>query len=142
VYAAFDLSQVRALQEKVDQLWTRAANALRAGGITINMFLSVVGLDRLGEEGDVFLFPANAVPVHANQLERFMSEDVVWHLATSGGNGTSPNGGVGQAIGDESAKYARLPMSTEAVQAANQALEQHAEAYQALSDVLDQVEGL
>ena len=136
VYAAFDLSQVRALQEKVDQLWSRAANALRAGGITINMFLSVVGLDRLGEEGDVFLFPANAVPVHASQLERFMSDDTVWHLSSSGGNGVSPNGGIGQAIGDETAKYVRLPVSTEALAAIESARQQHAEAYHALSMAL------
>lgn len=53
-YARFDESDVRALQEKEDEKWTRADKAYTSGWITRNEARSIVGQDPV-PNGDVFL---------------------------------------------------------------------------------------
>jgi HK97 family phage portal protein len=57
VHVRWDNSDVLALQEAESAKWERATNALARGGITINDFRRVVGLDPVAG-GDVFLMPA------------------------------------------------------------------------------------
>ncbi len=63
----WDNSQVLALQEAEQAKWERASNALRAGGITVNDFRRVVGLDT-DPAGDVFLLPRGSVPLPMGAL--------------------------------------------------------------------------
>jgi len=67
VFAKFDLSEVSALLEDQDLVWRRAAIALRAGGITVNMFLRHIGEQPVAN-GDVFLRSSNVDAVAAEGL--------------------------------------------------------------------------
>jgi HK97 family phage portal protein len=67
VTTRWDNSQVLALQEAESAKWERAVNALSHGGITVNDFRRVVGLDT-DPAGDVFLLPRGAVPLPAGAL--------------------------------------------------------------------------
>jgi HK97 family phage portal protein len=60
----WDNSEVLALQEAESSKWERATNALARGGITVNDFRQVVGLDPV-PNGDVFLVGAGVVPTPA-----------------------------------------------------------------------------
>jgi len=60
----WDNSDVLALQEAESSRWERATNALARGGITVNDFRQVVGLDPV-PNGDVFLVGAGVVPTPA-----------------------------------------------------------------------------
>jgi HK97 family phage portal protein len=51
----WDFSEVPALIESRDSMWTRATAALTAGYITVNMALRESGLEEIGPPGDVFL---------------------------------------------------------------------------------------
>jgi HK97 family phage portal protein len=62
VTTRWDNSQVLALQEAESAKWERAVNALAHGGITINDFRRVVGLDT-DPAGDVFLLQRGVVPL-------------------------------------------------------------------------------
>lgn len=62
----FDASDVDALQEDENQLWTRAREALTASGITRNEYRREVGLAPVGN-GDVFLVPFNITEVPAGK---------------------------------------------------------------------------
>lgn len=64
----FDTSEVRVLQEDRDALYKRESEALRAGGQTINQFLSATGKDAIGPEGDVYLVPSTSTPMTAEKL--------------------------------------------------------------------------
>lgn len=59
----FDMSNVRALEESNTKRWERAGNALKAGGITLNMYLSEIGKQPIGPAGDVFYVPTTNTPV-------------------------------------------------------------------------------
>lgn len=65
VTVKFDTSNVLALKESEQAIWERATQALRAGGITVNMFLRIVGLPQQ-TGGDVFLRPAGVLPTTAD----------------------------------------------------------------------------
>src|SRR5260221_79061 len=67
VTVRWDNSQVLALQEAESAKWERAANALAKGGITVNDFRRVVGLDT-DPAGGVFLLPRGAVPLPMGAL--------------------------------------------------------------------------
>lgn len=67
VTTRWDNSQVLALQEAESSKWERAVNALSHGGITVNDFRRVVGLDT-DAAGDVFLLPRGAVPLPAGAV--------------------------------------------------------------------------
>ncbi len=67
VTTRWDNSEVLALREAESAKWERATNALARGGITINDFRRVVGLDPVSG-GDVFLMPAGVVPQPAEQI--------------------------------------------------------------------------
>lgn len=63
-----DTSGVHALQDDINELWNRAANAFRTGAFTVNMYLEEIGKNPIGQQGDVFLRPlANeTVPYDTN----------------------------------------------------------------------------
>lgn len=63
----FDITKVRVLQEDRDALYRRESEALRAGGITINRYLTSLGKDPI-PEGDVYLIPAMSTPMTADRL--------------------------------------------------------------------------
>jgi HK97 family phage portal protein len=67
VAVRWDNSQVLALQEAESAKWERAVNALAHGGITVNDFRRVVGLDT-DPAGDVFLLPRGSVPLPMGAL--------------------------------------------------------------------------
>jgi HK97 family phage portal protein len=67
VTVRWDNSQVLALQEAESAKWERAVNALSHGGITVNDFRRVVGLDTL-PAGDVFLLQRGVVPLPAEAI--------------------------------------------------------------------------
>jgi len=67
VAVRWDNSQVLALQEAESSKWERAVNALSHGGITVNDFRRIVGLDT-DAAGDVFLLPRGAVPLPMGAL--------------------------------------------------------------------------
>jgi hypothetical protein len=58
----FDISKVRVLQEDRDALYKRESDALRAGGITVNQFLTSIGKDTV-DGGDVYYVPAMSTPM-------------------------------------------------------------------------------
>ncbi len=62
VTCRWDNSQVLALQEAESAKWARASQALHEGGITINDFRRIVGLET-DAAGDVFLLPRGSVPL-------------------------------------------------------------------------------
>ncbi len=55
---AFDFGDVPALKESEDAKYVRAGGALSGGYITVNEARVMVGLDDIGEPGDVFLRPS------------------------------------------------------------------------------------
>jgi len=61
----WDNSEVLALREAESAKWERATNALARGGITLNDFRDVIGLDPTAN-GDVFLIPAGVTPMPAD----------------------------------------------------------------------------
>jgi HK97 family phage portal protein len=67
VTVRWDNSQVLALQDTESATWARAANALHEGGITINDFRRIVGLDT-DPAGDMFLLPRGSVPLPLGAL--------------------------------------------------------------------------
>jgi hypothetical protein len=67
VTTRWDNSQVLALQEAETAKWARASEALHMGGITINDFRRVVGLEE-DPAGDVFLLPRGSVPLPAGAV--------------------------------------------------------------------------
>src|SRR5260221_206245 len=67
VTTRWDNSQVLALQEAETAKWARASEALHTGGITINDFRRVVGLET-DAAGDVFLLPRGSVPLPAGAV--------------------------------------------------------------------------
>lgn len=58
----WDLDEVPALQEDASAIWTRAREALASGGITVNEFRDLLGLEQV-PGGDVFLRPLTLAPV-------------------------------------------------------------------------------
>jgi len=68
VTTRWDNSEVLALREAESAKWERATNALARGGVTINDFRRVVGLDPVSG-GDVFLMPAGVVPQPADDIQ-------------------------------------------------------------------------
>lgn len=57
---AFNFSDVPALKESEDAKWTRTAQALGGGYITVNEARVFIGLEDIGEPGDIFLRPNSA----------------------------------------------------------------------------------
>ena len=64
----FDISKVRVLQEDHDNLYKRESDALRAGGITINQFLTSIGKDTM-PDGDIYLVPSLSTPMTVEKLK-------------------------------------------------------------------------
>ena len=64
----FDISKVRVLQEDRDNLYKRESDALRAGGITINQFLTSIGKDTI-PDGDIYLIPSISTPMTVEKLK-------------------------------------------------------------------------
>lgn len=58
VKVTFDFADVPALKESEDAKWTRANTALLGGYLTINEARVLIGLEEIGEPGDVFLRPS------------------------------------------------------------------------------------
>jgi len=65
---SFDTSDIPALKDDRDKRMVTATTALRAGGLTINSFLSEVGMKPV-DGGDVFLLPGGVTPVRAEELK-------------------------------------------------------------------------
>lgn len=63
----FDITKVRVLQEDRDNLYKREADALRAGGITVNQFLSSLGKDAV-KGGDIYYVPRTSLPLTLDTL--------------------------------------------------------------------------
>lgn len=66
VPVGFDFSNVPALKESEDAKWLRANEGISRGYVTINEARQIVGLDEIGEPGDIFLRPTSAVEVDMN----------------------------------------------------------------------------
>jgi hypothetical protein len=65
----FDISKVRVLAEDRDALYKRESDALRAGGITVDQFLSSIGKDALGSPlGDIRYVPSTSTPMAPDRL--------------------------------------------------------------------------
>lgn len=64
----FDITKVRVLQEDRDALYKRESDALRAGGITINQFLTSIGKDTV-PDGDIYLIPSMSTPMNVEKLK-------------------------------------------------------------------------
>lgn len=64
----FDTSGVRVLQEDKDALYKREAEALRAGGQTVNQFLQSVGKKPIGPQGEVYYVPGTSRPMTAERI--------------------------------------------------------------------------
>lgn len=64
---AFDLSDVRALQEDMDKIHARLRSDLNAGGITIEEFRLATGRQPKAEEG-TYLIPSNLAPRLATDI--------------------------------------------------------------------------
>jgi HK97 family phage portal protein len=72
----FDISKVRVLQEDRDALYKRESDALRAGGITIDQFLTSIGKDALGSPlGDVRFVPSTSTPMSPEKIKA-LAEDL------------------------------------------------------------------
>jgi len=69
----FDISKVRVLQEDRDNLYKRESDALRAGGITINQFLTSIGKDTI-PEGDIYLVPSLSTPMTVEKLKEIAAD--------------------------------------------------------------------
>jgi phage portal protein BeeE len=69
----FDISKVRVLQEDRDALYKRESDALRAGGITINQFLTSIGKDTI-PDGDIYLVPGMSTPMTADKLKEVAAD--------------------------------------------------------------------
>lgn len=63
----FDISKVRVLQEDRDALYKRESDALRAGGITVNQFLTSIGKD-IVNGGDIYYVPSLSTPMTLETL--------------------------------------------------------------------------
>lgn len=66
IYVEFEFANVPALQESEDAQWGRANEGLARGYITINEARAIVGLDDIGEPGEIFLRPSGHVEVDMN----------------------------------------------------------------------------
>lgn len=64
----FDITKVRVLQEDRDNLYRRESEALRAGGITINQFLTSIGKEAI-PDGDIYLVPAMSQPMTLERIK-------------------------------------------------------------------------
>jgi HK97 family phage portal protein len=65
----FDLGKVRVLQADENDLHDRARKDLLAGGIVLNEFRAMIGLDPLpGAEGDAFYVPSLVTPTPQDEL--------------------------------------------------------------------------
>lgn len=71
----FDITKVRVLQEDRDLLYKRESDALRAGGITINQFLTSVGKDTI-PDGEIYLVPAMSTPMTVDRLKETASGEI------------------------------------------------------------------
>ncbi|HEY1407399.1 MAG TPA: phage portal protein, partial [Promineifilum sp.] len=78
----FDFDDVPALKESEDAKWGRAGAALAGGYITVNEAREHVGLDTIGQPGEVFLRPSSASEtdmsgerVHAPVIEPVVQPD-------------------------------------------------------------------
>lgn len=63
----FDTSEVRVLQEDEDAKYKRNIEAVRAGAMTVNQFLTAIGQDTI-PQGDVFLIPSMSTPMTPERL--------------------------------------------------------------------------
>lgn len=63
VWVEFDFSQVPALKENEDAIWTRANAGIAQGVMTVNEWREMVGLPDIGPSGEIFLRAGQAVPV-------------------------------------------------------------------------------
>jgi HK97 family phage portal protein len=65
----FDYGKVRVLQEDQDSLHARAREDLKSGGISLNEFRQMIGLQPLASaDGDVFYIPTTLAPTSPDQL--------------------------------------------------------------------------
>jgi HK97 family phage portal protein len=65
----FDLSKVRVLQADQDSLHERAREDLKAGGIAVNEFRQMIGLEPLDSTaGDVLYIPIGVTPTHPDMI--------------------------------------------------------------------------
>lgn len=63
----FDISKVRVLAEDRDALYKREADALRAGGITLNQFLTSLSKEPV-DGGDIYYVPSLSTPMTLDVL--------------------------------------------------------------------------
>jgi HK97 family phage portal protein len=64
----FDTSAVPALQQDQGALWTRVADMLGRGGMTLNQAQLALGLPGFGEAGDVLYLPMATQPIRPDDL--------------------------------------------------------------------------
>lgn len=64
----FDTSQVPALSDDADQVWSRATESLRSGGMTLNQYQSALGMPGFGDAGDVLYLPLGVEPLRPDDL--------------------------------------------------------------------------
>lgn len=65
----WDFSEVPALKDNRDAQWTRATTAWQAGMITLNMALKEIGLEQIGDSGDVFMRPSTVQMIDMDGIE-------------------------------------------------------------------------
>lgn len=64
----FDRSGVIALQDNINEAWSRTVSALSAGAITLNQAQAEVGLPGFGDAGDVLFMPSGVEVVRPDDL--------------------------------------------------------------------------
>jgi len=65
---SFDITKVRVLQDDRTELYSRMVEAVRAGVITINQFLTSVGKEPL-PEGEIYLIPSTSTPMTIDRIK-------------------------------------------------------------------------
>lgn len=65
--ARFDVSSVQSLQEDENALWQRAREALQSGGIMLNEYRRMLGLEE-DPDGDIYIWQPTMFPIPAGDL--------------------------------------------------------------------------
>jgi len=98
VTCEFNFSEVPAFREQTEALHNRANTGLMAGYLTINEAREIIGLEDIGEPGDLFLRPSGHVEVDMNG-ER-VNEPVIEPAADEPDDEDAPDDDDGKAWGE------------------------------------------
>lgn len=103
LFCAYDLLDVRALQEDENQRWARLTSSLQAGGITRNTYLNELGYDPEPDTDDVVYVPTSVKPTKPEDLAK---EPEPVPMAEGEGEG---EGADQETLPDDRAGQRRLP---------------------------------